>query len=105
LYVNSEFINASLSVIKIPIPIEEDAELDEETDLENSDLVEMHDFLVIHSRIPLEIFNPEDFMGYIENMLVQYEVLLGDDTETDEPELDENLDLNVEDILESKDGD
>jgi hypothetical protein len=38
-------------------------------------------------------------------MLVQYEVLLGDDTETDEPELDENLDLNVEDILESKDGD
>ncbi|MGM0599189.1 MAG: hypothetical protein ACQETH_05145 [Candidatus Rifleibacteriota bacterium] len=105
LYVNSEFINATLSVIKIPIPIDDETELSEEIDMEDPELVEMHDFLVIHSRIPLEIFNPEDFMGYVENMLVQYEVLLGDDNETDEAETDEDLELDVEEILESKDGD
>lgn len=105
LYVNSEFINASLSVIKIPIPIDDETEITEETDMEDPDLVEMHDFLVIHSRIPLEIFNPEDFMGYVENMLVQYEVLLDDEPEAEEPELDESLELDVKDILESKDED
>ena len=91
---NSDFINANLSVINIPIPVKDEEELEEDEEPE----VEIKELLIIQSRIPFDAFVPEDFRSYIDNMIFQYQVILGSDDDDENDEMIEDL----EDILDEE---
>jgi hypothetical protein len=97
LYANSELINANLSVVKVPVAVQaedEEADPDEEAATEPP-VMEEREILIISTRLPFDAFEPDDFRGYIDNMLFQYYILI-------EPEL-ENEDLDDLDDLEEID--
>ncbi|MDN5278605.1 MAG: hypothetical protein PWR01_2570 [Clostridiales bacterium] len=100
---NAEFINAGLSVVKVPVPIEAESldEGNEESDEEDEEAqprVTLRDILIIQSRIPFDAFEPEDFRSYVENMLFQYQIILESENEEDELyEEEEGLLLDDED--------
>ncbi len=97
-YANADFINASFSIVKIPVPIENDQirDLDEEEDQEESETeFEEREILTIQSRIPADAFEPDDFKTYVENMLYQYQVTMEayeNDEESEELDMLDELD-------------
>ncbi len=79
---NAGLVSANFSVMKFPVSDEKGDEsliLDEGEDVEYDDddgEPEMHDMLVIQTRLPFEAFAPEDFGGYIQNLLFQADLQL-----------------------------
>ncbi|EKD83333.1 MAG: hypothetical protein ACD_39C00745G0003 [uncultured bacterium] len=105
---NAELISANFSVVKVPVA-QDEAEpviLDEGEDLEISDeedSSEMRDMLIIQTRLPFEAFSPDDFGGFVQNLLFQAEMFLtrGEDDENDDlddPGFDDEDDEQDDDL-------
>jgi len=79
---NAGLVSANFSVMKFPVASENGDEpmiLDEGEDVDYADdesEPEMHDMLIIQTRLPFEAFAPEDFGGYIQNLLFQADLQL-----------------------------
>lgn len=98
---NSDFINASLSIINIPVPSEESEVNDEEEEEEDEEKEEeLRELLIIQSRYPFESFEPDDFRNYVDNMIFQYQAILGNDDEDDggDDDIDDLDDLLDDDL-------
>lgn len=100
-YANADFVNASFSVVKVPVPIESDVvpDLDEEEEIEPE--FEEREILTIQSRIPADAFEPDDFKTYVENMLYQYQITM--EAYEGEGEDEDEEDLNLLNELEELD--
>ena len=102
-YANADFLNASFSIVKIPVPVEDQRipDLDEEDPEDEEIETEEHEILTIQSRMPADAFDPNDFKTYIENMLYQYQIAMdasGENDEDDDEEIEDDfLDLIDED--------
>ncbi len=100
LEINSELINANLSVVKIGAPsAEEDSEEDTEVafadegedlifddDEEGDEEAESREILIIQTRLPFEAFAPEDFQGFVSNLLFQADLFLNRETDEEDGE-------------------
>ncbi len=98
LQMNANFLNSSLSVVRIPAKSEnqegEAVNLDEEDPVEDEEDSESF-VLTIQTRIPADAFEPNDFKTHVDNMLFQYQ------TASEEREFDENGDAaNLDEDLE-----
>jgi len=101
LEMNAELINANFSVVKYPAkPPKEEGEEEVAFADEGEDLIfeddddeepEMKDLLIIQTRLPFEAFAPEDFPGFVQNLLFQADTMLNREEEEDDDE-DENDD-------------
>ena len=96
LELNSLLINATFSVTHFPVKTEteqepvfiEEGESVEFNDEEEDENTEMHDMLMIQCKIPLSVFEPQDFNSVIQNLMIQADMALNADEE-DENEGDE----------------
>ncbi|MEW6711410.1 MAG: hypothetical protein AB1403_16415 [Candidatus Riflebacteria bacterium] len=102
LQMNADFINSSLSVVRIPAKSEaldeEVVNLDEEDPDEDEEDSESF-ILTIQTRIPADAFEPNEFKTYVENMLFQYQVASEGrefDENGDAADLDEDLEDDEE---------
>jgi hypothetical protein len=106
LTVNGDFINACLTVVNVPAesedeeePFETDADDDLENipmeDEENDGPQKSQDLLFIQTKVPFDAFDPEDFMGYVQNLIFQTDAFMGNG-DSDEEDEDESL-LDLED--------
>jgi hypothetical protein len=91
LEINGELINANFSVIKYPASAPTDdsvpfAEEGEDLDYDEQVEPELRDLLIIQSRIPFEVFAPEDFDAFVSNLMFQADMFLMGDEE-DESEI------------------
>ena len=79
---NAGLVSANFSVMKFPVAGENEEEpviIDEGEDVEYNDEegeAEMHDMLVIQTRLPFDAFAAEDFGSYIQNLLFQADLQL-----------------------------
>ncbi|MBU1107535.1 MAG: hypothetical protein KKB51_12770 [Candidatus Riflebacteria bacterium] len=105
---NGELVSANFSVVKVPVSVQEEDEpviIDEGDDLvldeDDENQSEMRDMLIIQTRLPFEAFSPDDFGGFIQNLLFQAELFLTNDEEDengemgdldDDKELDDDFD-------------
>lgn len=96
---NAGLINATFSIVNIPVLTETDEKsVDKNTSFDDDfmeyvsekEQEEFYDILTIQSKVPLDAFQPEDFMTYIQNLLFQTELFMPDVTEEG---------LNNEDII------
>jgi hypothetical protein len=91
LEINGELINANFSVIKYPVndPEEEEGvpfiEEGEDIDYDTPEEPELRDLLIIQSRVPFEVFTPDDFDAFVNNLMFQADMFLNGD-EMDESE-------------------
>lgn len=106
---NAEFINATLSIINIPLPVDSDEEVevdedeDEEQDDDQEPEVQLRELLIIQSRFLLESFDPADLRSHIDNMLFQHEAILGTTDDEDEESEDNGILDVIDDILDGTD--
>jgi hypothetical protein len=107
-YANSELINANLSVIKIPVPVSA-LQGEEETDEDFDELaaepppIEEREILTIGTRLPFDAFDTEDFRGYVENLLFQYQLLVDIDDDDEEAELEDDFEfINGDEIVDEE---
>ncbi len=94
-YANADFVNATFSVVKIPVPIESDEirDLDEDDGEDPEQEFDEREILTIQSRIPADIFEPGDFKTYLENMMYQYQITMEAFEDDEEDDGDDFLDL------------
>ena len=88
LEMNTEMINACFGVTKFPASLPEGEDEMEDAILEMIDGNESpeREMLVIQSRIPLDVFEPADFMGYVQNLMFQAELMLVGPEDDEEPD-------------------
>ena len=106
---NGELVSANFSVVKVPLAEEQDDEpaiIDEGEDLildeDDENQPDMRDMLIIQTRLPFEAFSPDDFGGFIQNLLFQAETFLthGEDEDDDglgDSDADDELDDDFDD--------
>ena len=79
---NAGLVSANFSVMKFPVADNDEEEpvmIDEGEDVEFADVEsepELHDMLIIQTRLPFEAFAPEDFGDYVQNLLFQADLQL-----------------------------
>jgi len=107
---NTELMNANLSVVQLPARPESD-ESDEEVPYadEGEDMLFDDDeegegngdreILVIQTRLPLDAFEPDDFQGFVSNLIFQADLFLNPDEDGDSDDIDSD-DLPEEDFEE-----
>ncbi|GAB4274441.1 MAG: hypothetical protein Kow0029_14790 [Candidatus Rifleibacteriota bacterium] len=96
---NAEFINAGLSIIHIPVPAdnEESEDYDDAEDsTEEEPETEIRELLIIQTRTPFEAFDPEEFRSYIDNLVFQYQIILGEEEPDAKDDIIDDLDLMLE---------
>ena len=86
---NAELVSANFSVVKFPVAQEaaELAIIDEGEDLEiaeDDEQPEMRDMLIIQTKLPFEAFSPDDFGGFVQNLLFQAEMFLTEGEDDDD---------------------
>lgn len=92
---NGELINANFSVVKFPAKQSADEEqepvfVDEGEDLiydddeDENEEAELHDLLIIQTRLPFDAFSPDDFGAFIQNLLFQADTMLNKDKDEEE---------------------
>ncbi|PKL45836.1 MAG: hypothetical protein CVV41_02195 [Candidatus Riflebacteria bacterium HGW-Riflebacteria-1] len=86
---NASLVSANFSVVKFPVAQDEAAPviIDEGEDLEideDDEQPEMRDMLIIQTRLPFEAFSPDDFGGFVQNLLFQAEMYLTQSEDDDE---------------------
>ncbi len=98
---NAELINANLSVVQLPanpeqeedsdeVPYAEEGEdmvFDDDDDEEDSGNGD-REILVIQTRIPFDAFEPDDFSGFVSNLIFQADLFLNRDEQDDSEDLD-----------------
>jgi hypothetical protein len=100
---NAGLVSANFSVVKYPVARaeEEPVMLDEGEDLVYGDAdeePEMRDMLIIQTRIPFDAFAPEDFIGYVQNLLFQADLQLLSQEDDEDAGL---VDFDSEDEIDS----
>ncbi len=101
LTVNGDFINACLTVVNVPADEEnpeDEYETDADDDLEDilpedeeSESQRSQDLLFIQTKVPFDAFDPEDFMGYVQNLIFQTDAFMGNAGDSEDEEDDESL--------------
>ena len=88
LELNSELINACFTVSHLkekqeePEPVfAEEGESIEYNDEEDEDKITSKEILMIQCRIPLAAFDPNDFIGVIQNLMIQSDIALNQNSE------------------------
>ncbi|PKL46887.1 MAG: hypothetical protein CVV42_15010 [Candidatus Riflebacteria bacterium HGW-Riflebacteria-2] len=87
---NAALVSANFCVMKFPVAGDaEDEPLivdeGEDVDYDNSDNEpEMHDMLIIQTRLPFEAFAPEDFGDFVQNLLFQADLQLSSQDDDDD---------------------
>lgn len=112
---NSELINANFCIVKTPGPgAQEESEepifVDEGEDLiyddEDEESDGLREILIIQTRLPFEAFEPDDFPGFVSNLLFQADMFLnsgeGDENGGLGLDLDLDLDLAFDDDIEDE---
>lgn len=109
---NAELINANLCVVKIPAKNEAEAEEQEPVFVEEGeDLIFDDDedegeesgtreVLIIQTRLPFEAFEPDDFQGFVSNLLFQADMFLNRNEGEEE---DDDLDIDGDDMDDDQD--
>lgn len=97
---NNELMNANLSVVQLParpqeeqgdeeVPYADEGEdmvfEDEEDDEANGD----REILVIQTRLPFDAFDPDDFQGFVSNLIFQADLFLNRDEDPDDLDSDD----------------
>jgi hypothetical protein len=73
---NGDLVNATLCLINVPVEKDEiDVEEELELDMEPEE-PDTRDLLFIQTKVPYEAFEPEDFPGYIGNLMFQTETFI-----------------------------
>jgi len=100
---NAGLVSANFSVMKFPVAADAEEEpliIDEGEDVDfagDEAEPELHDMLIIQTRLPFEAFAPEDFGGYIQNLLFQADLQL---TQADDDEEGGLTDFDEDDELD-----
>lgn len=109
---NAELINANLCVVKIParneaededqepVFVEEGEDLIFEEDEEDNEESGTREVLIIQTRLPFEAFEPDDFQGFVSNLLFQADLFLN---RNEDEEDEDDLDLDGDDMDDIED--